>query len=213
MVIAVLGVLSGVVVFSMGTMTDQAEQHACAADERALRTAMEAYAVTSGGYVDEDELVAAGQLDSPSSSHEVVLAGDDYSIVPTGDCATDPAEELAAAAAPTATASISTIDSVAAVNLSTNKWRATATVRVTDDLGDPLGDVAVTLEVQRQARNGTWSDHAGASGTTDRTGALVVSTADVNKYPVAGFRFRVASVRAPGLTWRPDTAWAEVARP
>ena len=116
-------------------------------------------------------------------------------------------------APPEPTESISAITSVAAVNLSTNKWRATATVRVTDDLGDAVSGARVVLEVQQQGRTGNWSGLAGASGTTDGAGVTVVSSVDVNKYPVAGIRFRVASVSAQGLTWQRDDTWGAVPRP
>ncbi len=232
-VVAVLGVLSGVVVFSVGAMTERAEQSACAADERVLVTALEAHAASTGSYVDQDALVAAGHLRSASSSHEVVLSADDYSIVPAGDCAPGSGVEVAAesgsaalvattstlppttttTAPPEPTEATSTITSVAAVNLSTNKWRATATVRVTDDLGGAVSGAQVALEVEKQGRTGKWTGLAGTSGTTDDAGVTVVSSVDVNKYPVAGIRFRVTSVSAPGLDWKQDDTWVGVTRP
>ncbi|MFN7147851.1 MAG: competence type IV pilus major pilin ComGC [Microthrixaceae bacterium] len=249
-VIAMLGVVSGVAVFSMGTITDQAEKTACAADEQTLVTALEAYAIATGSYGDEDALVAAGYLDSISSSHDVELAAGGYSIIATGDCMADGTEEIAegaeapdgageptagdgpgarspvavtttapapttttTTAAPTATRSISSISSVRAVNVSTNNWRATATVQVTDELGEAVSGAGVTLDVQRQGRTGSWSDMAGVSGTTNGAGSVVVSSTEVAKYPVPKIRFRVSSVSAPGLAWQQNDDWSEVAKP
>ena len=231
--VAVLGVLSGVVVVAMSATTERAEESACAADERALVTALEAFAVTSGAYGDEDALVAAGHLASTSSSHDVVLSGDSYSVVATGDCVTGGAEEVAigdevaaiesttttlaptttTTAAPTASASISTILSVSKVNLSTNKWKATSTVRVNDELGGAVSGAVVVMNVQRQSLAGKWSSLPDVSGTTDGAGVLVVSSANVNKYPVPKIRFRVASVTAQGLVWQQDSAWSVVSKP
>ena len=241
-VIAVLGMLSGVAVFGVGALMDRADETACAADERVLVTALEAHAATSGSYVDEEALVASGLLDSLSGSHDVVLSGDDYSIVPTGDCVTGGTDELAGGAtpglgdptaamaeaapttattppttttttAPVATASLTSIAAVRALNLSTNTWRATATVGVTDDLGNAVGGARVTLDVQQQSRTGNWTNLAGASGTTDGSGMVMVSSVEVHKYPVPRIRFRVSSVSAPSLVWQQNDAWSEVPKP
>ncbi|MEZ5242228.1 MAG: prepilin-type N-terminal cleavage/methylation domain-containing protein [Microthrixaceae bacterium] len=225
-VVAVLGVLAGVAVVATGALTDAGQEQACATDERTLVTAMEAHAATTGVYGDEAALVSAGYLASASTLHDVVLSGDGYVVVTVGECSVEPSAVAMAAdvvqapdttttttTAPIATMSVSSIVSVKAVNVNTNQWRATALVQVSDDLNQPVSGAAVTLNVQRQGLNGTWSDLASVSGITDGAGSLTVSSAVVNKYPVPRIRFRTASVSAEGLEWQPNSDWSEVRRP
>lgn len=93
-VIAVLGVLSGVVVVGVGAFRDDASTAACEADARTITTAQQAALATTGSYVTEDELVSIGLLSSTSNLHDVVLGDGGFSVVPVGDCAGD-GEELA----------------------------------------------------------------------------------------------------------------------
>ena len=85
-VIAVLGSLSGVAVIAVGAIDDGAEQAACDADARVVRTAAESYFALEGAYVDEDGLVSAGLLADPSELHDMTVDGLAYEIVPVGDC-------------------------------------------------------------------------------------------------------------------------------
>jgi Tfp pilus assembly protein PilE len=224
-VVSVLGVLAGVAVVATGALTEAGQEQACAADERTLVTAMEAHAAAAGLHGDEAALVSAGYLASTSTLHDVVLTEDGYAIVAVGECSPDSSGVVMAAdpvqavesttttAAALATTAASTIVEVKAVNLNTNQWRATASVQVNDDLGQPVSGAAVTFNVQRQGLNGVWSDLASVSGTTDGAGSLTVSSAVVNKYPVPRIRFRTASVSAEGLDWQRNSDWSDVRRP
>ncbi len=49
-VIVILGILAAVVVFAVGGITQDAEQNACKAEERAVETAIEAYRADRGSY-------------------------------------------------------------------------------------------------------------------------------------------------------------------
>ena len=101
-VIAVLGVLSGVVVMATGALGERSQETACSADADTLRTAQEASRVTDGAYGDESDLVERGLLQGPSEYHDVVIDGDSYTLVGVGGCAdsgTGPVE--VAAEAPT----------------------------------------------------------------------------------------------------------------
>jgi prepilin-type N-terminal cleavage/methylation domain-containing protein len=93
-VIVILGILSVVVVVSVGGLTDQGQTSACDIDERAVRTAVEAYAAqnngaypTTGG---EAELVTAGFLTEESTLHQyspTASGNQPYTVTGEGDCA------------------------------------------------------------------------------------------------------------------------------
>jgi prepilin-type N-terminal cleavage/methylation domain-containing protein len=100
--IVILGVVSAVVVFAVGGLRAQGQSSACATDRSALEAALEAHRAHTGTYAGEAELVAAGQLRTESSLHDVVLDGDGYTLAATGSCAdadTDGEPEVEAAAA------------------------------------------------------------------------------------------------------------------
>jgi peptide/nickel transport system substrate-binding protein len=88
-VIVILGILAGVVVFSVGGVTNKGETAAHATDARTLRTAQEAYFAKFGRYATADELVEAGFLSSPPELSDIVLAPDKKSFTITCD-ATNP---------------------------------------------------------------------------------------------------------------------------
>ncbi len=69
-VIAVLGILAAVVVFAVGGVGDRGQSAACKADERTLRTAIEAYRASPAHAATDDptmdDLVSDGALQQPS---------------------------------------------------------------------------------------------------------------------------------------------------
>ena len=72
-VIIVLGILAGVVVFAVNGVGDKGRSAAINSDAKVVRTAEETYLAKNGTYGTEDQLVAAGLLDSPSSYTDVAL--------------------------------------------------------------------------------------------------------------------------------------------
>jgi peptide/nickel transport system substrate-binding protein len=73
-VIVILGILAGVVVFSVSGIDDKGEDAALATDARTIRTAQEAYYAKFGSYApDEATLVEKGFLANASDSHDVRL--------------------------------------------------------------------------------------------------------------------------------------------
>jgi prepilin-type N-terminal cleavage/methylation domain-containing protein len=85
-VIAVLGLLSGVVVFAVGNLSGKSGAAACAADANVITTAEESYAAQHGQYTSESNLVSAGLLHDASTMHDVSLAAGSYDVVPVGQC-------------------------------------------------------------------------------------------------------------------------------
>ena len=100
-VIVILGVLAGVVVFAVGGITDQGTASAESADERTLETAEETHRALYGTYADEPGLVAAGLLRDESELFDITLAGDDYTLWPSGSA---PTTTAAGPPSPTTTA-------------------------------------------------------------------------------------------------------------
>ena len=85
-VILILGVITAVVVFAVGGITDQGTVSAQGADEKTLETAEEAYRAQTGAYTDESTLVGVDLLRAESDLHDISLAidGSSYEIVPAG---------------------------------------------------------------------------------------------------------------------------------
>lgn len=80
-VITILGILAGIVVFSVGGVTTKGQTAACQTDTVTIQTAEEAYYAQNGHYAASiAELVSGGFLSSPGSTwHSVTTTG------PSGD--------------------------------------------------------------------------------------------------------------------------------
>lgn len=89
-VVVILGILATVVVFSVRGITNDAAVSSCAADERTLQTAIEAYAAENTGDLppDQDALVDGEYLQAPSDKFIYALggAGGDYTLTPVDPC-------------------------------------------------------------------------------------------------------------------------------
>ncbi len=79
-VVAILGVLAGIVVFSVGGVSDRGQQSACATDRQALLSAQEAYFASYNGYSSETGLVAAGLMHDESTLYDTDATG---AVAPT----------------------------------------------------------------------------------------------------------------------------------
>jgi peptide/nickel transport system substrate-binding protein len=80
-VIVILGILAGVVVFSVNGVQDKGETAAEKTDERTLRTAQEAFYAKFGRYAaSDDELAEKGFLAAPSTQHDTAPAGKSFVI-------------------------------------------------------------------------------------------------------------------------------------
>jgi iron complex transport system substrate-binding protein len=72
-VVVILGVLAGVVVFSVSGINDKGEESALRTDARTLVSAQEAHCAQKSGYASESGLVTAGLLSNESVNHDIVL--------------------------------------------------------------------------------------------------------------------------------------------
>ena len=88
-VIVILGVLAGIVVFSVSAIGDKGQTSACEADFRAIQIAEEAYFAnqTVGTYATEVQLVP-GYLAEASTLHDVTIpvGALSYTIVDVAPC-------------------------------------------------------------------------------------------------------------------------------
>lgn len=93
-VIVILGVLSTVVVLSVGGITDKGKESACKSDYNALATAVETFNAQNGTYpTTEAQLVSGGFLRTTSTNYTIVgTAGnvDADSTVVGNPCTYDP---------------------------------------------------------------------------------------------------------------------------
>jgi prepilin-type N-terminal cleavage/methylation domain-containing protein len=92
-VIVILGVLSTVVVLSVGGITDKGKKASCKSDYNSLATAVEAYNAQNGAYPTvQSQLQSGGFLRTVSSKYDIVgTAGDiDPVAAPTDACTYDP---------------------------------------------------------------------------------------------------------------------------
>jgi prepilin-type N-terminal cleavage/methylation domain-containing protein len=96
-VIVILGILSAIVVFAVGGITDKGTDASCKTDASVLQAAEEAYfAATTAGNgtytADQQDLIDAGFIHEASTKHTVALdaagAGTvaSYHLVGTGGC-------------------------------------------------------------------------------------------------------------------------------
>lgn len=75
-VIVILGVLSTVVVISVGGITDQGKASACKSDYNAMATAVETFYAQEGAYpADQAALVSGGFLRNESANYDVGATG------------------------------------------------------------------------------------------------------------------------------------------
>jgi prepilin-type N-terminal cleavage/methylation domain-containing protein len=96
-VIVILGVLSTVVVLSVGGITDKGKSSSCTSDYNALATAVESFDAQTGAFpADQTALVAGGYLRTKSLKYDVVPAGTvgsrpgDIDPIVAGGCKYDP---------------------------------------------------------------------------------------------------------------------------
>jgi prepilin-type N-terminal cleavage/methylation domain-containing protein len=75
-VIVILGVLSAVVVFAVGGITDKGTKSACNADVKTVETAEEAHYAKNGAYASLPALVNAKLLRSAPSSSSYAITAD-----------------------------------------------------------------------------------------------------------------------------------------
>jgi general secretion pathway protein G len=92
-VIIIIGILAGVVVFAVQGITDRGQDNACAADERAVEAAVEAYyadnnayPADAGGDTAEEVLVNSGFMRSESDLFNVTSLTGDVVAAPGGAC-------------------------------------------------------------------------------------------------------------------------------
>ena len=90
-VIVILGILATVTVFAVRGITNQGQTSACAADEKTLMVAAEAYMAQEGVYpASTQAMVDVGLLRDVSANWTYAVAGDDFTLTAAGDCATAP---------------------------------------------------------------------------------------------------------------------------
>lgn len=95
-------------------------------------------------------------------------------------------------------------------------WRASAELRVRDDLGDPVRGAVVTVRVQTRRGTGSWTNRDTLQATTGSAGSLTFLS---GWYPRSGssradqVRFTVLSVSAPGLDYVSGSIAVTVDRP
>ena len=90
-VIVILGILATVTVFAVRGITDQGQDSACAADEKTLQVAAEAYMAQNGTYpATANDMVTEGLLRDVSTNWTYThVAGprEDFTLVEANDCA------------------------------------------------------------------------------------------------------------------------------
>jgi general secretion pathway protein G len=68
-VISILGVLAGIVVFSVSGISDRGQTNACKTDKTTVQTAQQAYFAKNNAYASMAQLVSGGFLASASTLH------------------------------------------------------------------------------------------------------------------------------------------------
>lgn len=79
-VVAILGVLAGVVVFSIAGVTDNSQTAACKTEAQTVKAAQEAYYVKNKAYTNDAGLVSAKLLGSSPALVDTAVAGTSYTV-------------------------------------------------------------------------------------------------------------------------------------
>ncbi len=200
-VISLLGVLSGVVVFSVGGIGDRGEVAACTTDERVLDTAQAANKAQFGAYGKESDLVAHALLDEESLLHDIELTDDGYTLVDTGDCAPEPTTTTLPVTTTTLPVTTTTLGASAGTGGSSG-----VTVKLVDSTGDglPGGAVAYSQSYWVGMPNtdsdgssnaalpsGSYTFRVDYRGQTNRFGPVAVSSGSVVTFVAATITVRL----------------------
>ncbi len=187
-VIVILGVLSGVVVFAVSNLTQKSQSAACAADERSITDAEEAYNARVGGYVSEAQLVSQGYLRQESALHDVTLTSGSYEVTPVASCLTG--DELASASgAPGAAFSVRLLDSGGA-------GLEGATIEYSDGAWSTLGETGPDGVAPGNLAPGTYDLQIDYRGQTQALPATVIGAGSVIDFHTVPMTVAVAG--APG---------------
>ncbi len=81
-VIAILGILAGVVIFAVGGTTESARRSACSIDKASIETALEAFKGDQGGYPTAAQGLAILNTGTPQYLKKVTPSDWDYNPIP-----------------------------------------------------------------------------------------------------------------------------------
>ena len=211
--VVIVGLVATVIVIGLLGRDDPPTTAACDADRSALLRAEQQFHTEHDRFGTEDELVAAGLIDSPLSLQDVTLVADSFQVVTSAACTRSTPGATSPAAVYLIVSSIP--DTVTAGRL----IDPAITVTLTDDDGAVLADSTAEVTISLKAPNGaklsgttavravagvaTFTDLAidkagsGYSFATEALGAKVTSSTPVKVNPgtPASLRF-VASPRS-----------------
>ena len=191
-VMVVLGILAGIVAFTVGAFRDNATLAACESDIHALATANAGYLSRHGTNApDIDALISDGFLDAAPTSGLAFTDGETTPATADGCRAltASPTSPPPASSAPTSVA-VTNLEGTTLRDDHTDDWTATVTVTVADDLGNGIDSAEVT---------GVWSDAATpASCTTGPSGACSFTSPHTTPNPSTERTWTVSSVTKAG---------------
>jgi general secretion pathway protein G len=85
-VIAILGILAGVVVFAVGNVTDNADTKACELERRTIKTAIEAAKGNNTTLSASGDIVTSGFLEEEPDVNKWTFQATPYGWQGTGEC-------------------------------------------------------------------------------------------------------------------------------
>ena len=198
-VIVVIGILAGIAIFAIGAFRNDASGGACTADKRTLESAIEAYRGRTGSYPAAlTDLTSSNYVADDGNFTATTKTGNGYTLTytPASGALTTCAVALAAGGSgggggggggptpsstptptptPTPSPTVATTYTVATTGSSAtqgaNNWRATATFKVTNNLGVALQNYTVTF---------TWSGSGAQTCSTSPAGTCSDTTGNIS---------------------------------
>jgi prepilin-type N-terminal cleavage/methylation domain-containing protein len=85
-VVVILGILAAVVVFAVGNLSENAQEKACATEQKTVETAIQAYMVQNAGVIPTAAQLEAANLISSASGLKFTIDGTTGALTPTGAC-------------------------------------------------------------------------------------------------------------------------------
>ncbi len=198
--LTILGVLSAIIVLSVGALTSTTAEASCTTDARTLRTAEDAAMAAGGRYLSEPQLVAQQFLTEESTAFDIALSGTTaYTLTPTGSCSTQqavgvtttPTSSTTSTTAATTTTSSTTTSSTTTTSTTTTTTTTTTTAAV-------VPTVTITSIAPANGHKVTVSGTATVGGGASTTVTIAVCSS--SSFPCASPDTFTATVQSNG-TW------------
>lgn len=199
-VISILGVLAGVVVYSVSGIGSRGQSEACAEDARTLQVAEASHRAKTGSYTTEAGLVAAGWLQTESSLHDISLSGSTYTIVDVSPCENTTSTTVANALPPGVSVSTGGPDGVTVELVSSGGTGLQGgLVDYAETAWEPMGYTRADGRVTQPLASGKYSFRIDFRGQTTDSGLVEVESGTIVTFRTAPVTLALVGNQSPSV--------------